>query len=105
VIDEWGKKPYLWEVSEYSMSQIRELAEQNDAVAWMRIRVSREVGNRKGRLEIRHSGSGDPLLYENVRFPDLAEALELTWQFSRGSEIHPGETAPSRDYDGVRGSD
>lgn len=97
VIDEWSKKPYLWEVSEFSCSQIKEILEQQDAAQWVKLRVSREHGNRKGRLDIRHAGTGDGLLYGEIKFPDLAEALELTWQFSRGSEVSSLGAAPSRD--------
>jgi len=97
VIEAFRKKAFLWEVSEYSCAQIKAIAQQQDSPPYMKILVARQAGNRKGRLEIRHSGTGDPLFFKDIQFPDLAEALELTWAFSRGHENMHSGAAPSRD--------
>jgi hypothetical protein len=72
-------KVFLWEVSEHTADQIRGLAERHDGLENLKLRVSREEGSKKGRLDVTSMGFDEFHASKGLQYPEPQEALELTW--------------------------
>ena len=92
----WGtKKVFLWEISEHSAEQIREIAEKHDQLENLKLLVSRERGSRKGRLTITSHGFDEFHASQGLIYPEPQEALELTWAVLRlGAEAYSQSSSP-----------
>lgn len=90
-------QPFLWEVSNQTADRIREFAERFDTITNLALDVRREAGSSKARITI-ECDRVDPFKQgESLQFPELSEALDLTWsQLRVGSEVLSEELSRSR---------
>lgn len=71
--------PFLWEVSDALASVVRGFAEQHGQIENLQLTVKRENGGSKARLSVECSGIDQYERGSVVSFPEISEALELTW--------------------------